>query len=135
MPDIMLNCCQLSYAVGSTIPLIITLKGDDAQMLDVLRKPSAIRLRLVRSMATGSEATDDMGPRRTDNHFLEHVGQGYFWDSKEGAVEANKLVFQGEIELVKTLKPSFTFPNFAIRVSTFMSIGIIVIVDASILVL
>lgn len=100
-------------------------------MLDVLGKPSAIRLRLVRSMATGSEATDDMGPRRTDNHFPEHVGQAYFWDSKEGAVEVNKRVFQGEMELVKTLKPSFTFPNFTIRVSTFMSIGIIVIVDAT----
>ena len=128
------NCCQLSYAVGSAIPLIITLTGDDAQMLDALGKPSAIRLRLVRSMVTGSEATDDMGPRRTDNHFLEHVGQGYFWDSQEGAVEVNKRVFQGEMELVKTLKPSFTFPNFTIRVSTFMFIGIIIIVDASILV-
>jgi len=105
----------LSYAVGSAIPLIITLTGDDAQMLDVLGKPSAIRLRLVRSMVTGSEATDDMGPSRTDNHFLEHVGQGYFWDSKEGAVEVNKRVFQGEMELVKTLKPSFTFPNFTIQ--------------------
>jgi len=106
---------QLSYAVGSAIPLVITFTGDDAQSLDVLGKPSAIRLRLVRSMATGSEATDDMGSRRTDNHFPEHVGQAYFWDSKEGAVEVNKRVFQGEMELVKTLKPSFTFPNFTIR--------------------
>ena len=126
---------QLSYAVGSAIPFIITLTGGDAQTLDVLGKPSAIRLRLVRSLATGSEATDDMGPRRTDNHFLEHVGHGYFWDSNEGAVEANKRVFQGEVELVKTLRPSFIFPNFSIRVSTFMSIRIIVIVDASLLVL
>ena len=50
-------------------------------MLDVLGKPSAIRLQFVRSTATGSEATDDeysMSPRRTDNHFLEHVGQVYF---------------------------------------------------------
>lgn len=78
-------------------------------------------------MATGSEATDEMGSRRTDNHFLEHVAQAYFWS--RGAEEANKRVFQGEMELVKTLKPSFTFPNIAIRVSTFMSIGIIVIVD------
>jgi hypothetical protein len=97
-------------------------------VLDVLGKPSTIRLRLVRSMATGSEATDDMGSRRTDNHFLEQVGQAYFWDSK-GAQDVNKRVFQGEMELVKTLKPSFKFPNFTIRVSTFMSIGIIVIVD------
>ena len=35
------------------------------------------------------------------------------------------------MELVKTLKPSFTFANFTIRVNTFMSIGIIVIVDAN----
>ena len=95
-------------------------------MLDVLGKPSAIRLRLVRSIATGSEATDDMGSRRTDNHFLEHVGHAYFWPRGE---EVNKRVFQGEMELQKTLKPSFTFPNFTIRVSVFMSIEIIVIVD------
>jgi len=104
----------LSYAVGSAIPFIITFKGDDAQVLDVLGKPSTVRLRLVRSMATGSEATDDMGSRRTDNHFLEQVGQAYFWDSK-GAQDVNKRVFQGEMELVKTLKPSFKFPNFTIR--------------------
>lgn len=33
-------------------------------------------------MKTGSEATDDMGPRCTDNHFIEHVGQAYFWQRK-----------------------------------------------------
>lgn len=68
-------------------------------------------------MATGSEATDDKAVRRTNNHFMEPVGQGYFWNSK-GAEGANKRVFQGEMELAKTLKPSFKFPNITIRVST-----------------
>ena len=73
-------------------------------------------------MVTGSEATNDMESGRSDNHFLEHVGQAYFWQSK-GAEDANKRVFQGEMELVKTLKPSFKFPNFTIRVSTFVNDG------------
>ena len=66
---------------------------------------------------TGSEATNDIESGRTDNHFIEHVGQAYFWQSKEGAEEKNKRVFQGEMELVRSLKPSFKFPNFTIRVS------------------
>ncbi|KAF8815522.1 hypothetical protein BYT27DRAFT_7193253 [Phlegmacium glaucopus] len=103
LPSIPRCTTGLSYAIGSAIPFIITLTGDDAQVLDVLGNPSAIRLRLVRSMATGSEAMDDKGVRLTGTHF------------QEGGKEVNKRVFQGELELVKTLKPSFKFPNFTIR--------------------
>jgi len=67
-------------------------------------------------MATGSEATDDNGVRRTDNYFQEESGMAYFWPSKEGAMEVNKRVLQGELEVVKALKPSFKFPKFAVRV-------------------
>ncbi|KAF8802487.1 hypothetical protein BYT27DRAFT_7341372 [Phlegmacium glaucopus] len=109
----------LSYAIGSAIPVIITLTGDDEQVLDVLGNPSAIRLRLVRSMATGSKGS----------HFQVLAGQAYFWDSKEGGKEVNKRVLQGELELVKTLKPSFKFPNITISVSTIVPIGIMVIID------
>ena len=76
-------------------------------------------------MATGSEATDDRGVRRTDNHFLEHAGLAYFWLSKEESKDVKKRVFQGELELVKTLKPSFKFPNLTVRVSTIVSLEIV----------
>ena len=67
-------------------------------------------------MATGSEATDDNGVRRTDNYFLEEPGMAYFWPSQEGATESNKKVLQGELEVAKGLKPSFKFPKFTVRV-------------------
>lgn len=68
-------------------------------------------------MATGDEATDDNGVRRTDNHFSQDMGIGYFWPSQEGAAQPLKRVFQGELEVVKGLKPSFIFPKVSLRVS------------------
>jgi hypothetical protein len=95
---------------------MITFKGDDPHALDVLTKPDAIQLKLRRSMATGSEAIDDNGVRRTDNYFQEESGMAYFWPSQEGAMEVNKRVLQGELDVVKGLKPSFKFPEFTVRV-------------------
>ncbi|KAF8150703.1 hypothetical protein B0H34DRAFT_665697 [Crassisporium funariophilum] len=105
----------LSYALGSSIPLMVTFTSSDLQALDVLANPAAIKLRLMRSMATGLEATDDNGVRRTDNHFQQTAGMAYFWPSREGAEKSNKRVLQGELELVRALKPSFKFPNITIR--------------------
>jgi hypothetical protein len=107
----------LSYAIGSPIPLMITLSGEDPQALDVLANGSRIQLRLRRSMATGMEAADDNGARRTDNYFLQDSGTAYFWPSREGAEEPNKRVLQGELEVAKALKPSFKFPQVTIRYS------------------
>jgi len=85
--------------------------GDDVQLLDTLGKASAIQLRLVRSMTTGSEATDDVGTSRT-NTILFNTSGKHTWHSKEGAEEANKRVLEGEMELVRTLNPSFKFPKY-----------------------
>ncbi|KAF8968053.1 hypothetical protein BDZ97DRAFT_1655513 [Flammula alnicola] len=120
--DVEVNCTlaiakPLSYAIGSPIPLMITFTGEDAQALDVLANPTAIQLLLRRSMATGSDGTDDNAVRRTDNFFFENAGVAYFWPSREGAEESNRRVLQGELEVVKTLKPSFKFPKFTIRYS------------------
>ncbi|KAF8905073.1 hypothetical protein CPB84DRAFT_1845155 [Gymnopilus junonius] len=118
--EVEVNCtlaiaAPLSYAVGSAIPLIITLTGDNTQGLDVLASPSAIQLRLRRGMATGSEATDDNGARRTDNYFVEECGTAYFWPSDESETAPNKRILQGELEVAKTLKSSFKFPKLTIR--------------------
>lgn len=95
----------------------MTLTSDDTHALDILAEPSAIQLLLRRSMATGLEATDDNGTRRSDNHFYENSSIAYFWQSWEaGSSTPNKRVLQGEVEVAKTLKPSFKFPNFTIRV-------------------
>ncbi|KDR78973.1 hypothetical protein GALMADRAFT_64064 [Galerina marginata CBS 339.88] len=125
--EVEVNCTlaiatPLSYAVGSPIPLSITFTAEDTHALDVLAKPTAIQLHLRRSMATGTEATDDDGARRTDNHFLEDCGTAYFWPSQDGAQETNKRVLEGELELPKALKPSFKFPKFTIRVCGFYAL-------------
>lgn len=108
---------KLCFALGSPIPLYMTFTSEDTQALDVLVEPSSIQLLLRRSMATGLEATDDNGPRRSDNHFYENSAIAYFWQSWEaGSSTPNKRVLQGEVEVMKTLKPSFKFPNLCIRV-------------------
>ena len=95
----------------------MTLTSEDTHALDILAEPGAIQLLLRRSMATGLEATDDNGVRRSDNHFYENSSLAYFWQSWEaGSSTPNKRVLQGEVEVAKSLKPSFKFPNFTIRV-------------------
>jgi len=92
----------------------MTISGEDTRALDVLTAgQNSINLRLRRSMATGSEATKDDGLRRTDNYFVEECGSAAFW-ILEGA--PSKRVLHGELDVSKTLKPSFKFPKFTIRV-------------------
>ncbi|KAF5326926.1 hypothetical protein D9619_004162 [Psilocybe cf. subviscida] len=110
----------LSYATGSPIPFMATFTGQDASVLETVAVAKAIQLRLRRSMATGDEATDDNGVRRTDNHFSQDMGIGYFWPSQEGAAQPLKRVFQGELEVVKGLKPSFIFPKVSLRYTLVM---------------
>jgi len=105
----------LSYATGSPIPFMLTFTGQDESVLDAFAMAKAIQLRLRRSMATGDEATDENGARRTDNHFSQDMGIGYFWPSQEGAAQSLKRVFQGELEVAKGLKPSFIFPKVSLR--------------------
>lgn len=106
---------KLTHALGAPIPFMITLTGQDTHALDVLATPKAIQLGLRRSMATGDEATDDSGVRRTDNFFTQDAGKAYFWPLEGGT--DTKRVLQGELEVSRTLKPSFKFPKFTIRVS------------------
>ncbi|KAJ7455298.1 hypothetical protein B0H11DRAFT_2161072 [Mycena galericulata] len=107
--------CTLAYSIGSPIPLILTLQSEDAQALDTLANPSAIRLHLVRSMALGADAMEERIERKSNSFFVSGASQGYFWPSKEGAPEQGKRVLRGEIEVKKSIKPSFLFPRFSVR--------------------
>lgn len=110
----------LTYARGTSAPVWLTLTGTDAQALDALSSPSTIRLSLVRSLATGSDATvelDDSEPR-TDNFFLETVSKGVFWPAADGSSRGGavgKRVLQGEVEVKRSSKPSCLFPKFTTR--------------------
>jgi hypothetical protein len=68
-------------------------------------------------MATGSDAVIEDVTRRSNNFFRESVGQAIFWTSKEGAPQEGTRSLQGELDIKKTLKPSFLFPRLSIRVS------------------
>lgn len=106
---------KLCYALGSPLPVILTLTSTDNQALDVLSAPSACRLHLIRSLANGSDATCDAATRRSSNFFSESVSQASFWPSTEGAREDFKRTLHGELEIHKGMKPSFTFPRLTIR--------------------
>jgi len=108
----------LSYAIGSPIPLYMTLTSDDSQALDLLSTPSSIKVQLFRARAVGSSAlkTDTAG--RSDNTFREVCGTAVFWPTTmEDASVDGKRRLQGELEVRKWLKPSFTFPQFTLKYS------------------
>ncbi|KIJ12780.1 hypothetical protein PAXINDRAFT_117723 [Paxillus involutus ATCC 200175] len=107
------------YARGTAIPLWLTLTGDDEQALDLLSSPKVIKLLMVRSLATGVDATNDDVEKRTDNCFLENVARGVFW-APEDASAPGKRVLQGEVDVKKSFKPSTQFPKFTIRVRWFL---------------
>lgn len=107
----------LSYAVRSPIPLVIKFECNDRQALDLLANPKATRLFLVRSIATGANATDEGTPKRSNNLFLEGVGKAVFWPSSiSGSTEGTRSL-QGELNLKSSLKPTFVFPRLSIGYS------------------
>ncbi|KAF9000662.1 hypothetical protein BDQ17DRAFT_1359307, partial [Cyathus striatus] len=89
----------LCYALGSPIPLMLTISGEEKQALDVVANPISIQLHLVRSIIT-------------DNIFRQILARAYFWPTEHGWYRRQ---FQGELEVSNTLKPSFTFPNFTLQ--------------------
>lgn len=108
----------MSYAPGTPIPLLLTFTGQDAQVLDLLSVPSAIRLHLVRSIATGSDATyNDVMGRRSDNFSQATISQAYFWPGFQSVAQEKERVLQGELELPDPVTPSFRFPGFTLEVS------------------
>ncbi|EGN98814.1 hypothetical protein SERLA73DRAFT_54832 [Serpula lacrymans var. lacrymans S7.3] len=106
----------LTYARASPLPLTITLTSEDNHALDLLSSPSSIQLLLVRSMATGSDATSEDISRRSNNFFLENVARAVFWPSSEGSKEDGRRVLSGEVDIKNIFKPSFMFPRFTVRV-------------------
>ncbi|KAH9945077.1 uncharacterized protein BXZ73DRAFT_86648 [Epithele typhae] len=108
--------CTFSYALGTPIPLSLTLRGTDEQALDLLASPAAIRVQLTRLLLVGSHATqDEVESGRSNNSFSERMGGAYFWPSTEGAPQPGIRVLNGELEVKKSLTLGFVFPRFSIR--------------------
>ncbi|KAI0052249.1 hypothetical protein FA95DRAFT_1483827 [Auriscalpium vulgare] len=111
----------LSCASNSPLPLLMTLRGTDAQALDLLA--AAPHVQLQRVVAIGSDATDESVARRSNNTFIAVLAKAAFWPD-EAMAEANKKngsgasgikVMQGELYLPKGIKPTFSFPRLSVR--------------------
>ena len=105
---------QLSYATGTPIPFFVTFSSNDNHALEIACSPTAVKVCLVRERIIGSQATKTGSSARSNNVFREVVCGASFWPVEDGC---GRLVLQGELELKKALRPSFSFPGFALRVS------------------
>ncbi|KAI0696900.1 hypothetical protein BC835DRAFT_1271093 [Cytidiella melzeri] len=104
----------LSYAAGSPVPIFVSFSSDDQQALDLLCTPTAVKVVLVRERLIGAVATRQAAGN-SSNVVREVMGTAGFWPSPEGSSEPLKRRLQGELEIKKTLRPTFTFPTFALR--------------------
>ncbi|KAI0342666.1 hypothetical protein BDW22DRAFT_1357119 [Trametopsis cervina] len=105
----------LSFATGSPIPIFATFSADDEQALDVISSPTAVKVCLVRERLIGSVATRP-GGQSSANTIREVMGVASFWPSQDGAQGApNTRTLQGELDVRKALRPTFTFPTFTLR--------------------
>lgn len=93
------------------------MRCDDEQALDLLAQSTALNIFLTRTLAVGSEASDDTAQRRSNNTFQENVGRAYFWPAETSIQEIGVRRLQGEIDISRGLKASFIFPRFSLRVS------------------
>ncbi|KAH7930681.1 hypothetical protein BV22DRAFT_1000220 [Leucogyrophana mollusca] len=110
----------LSYARGCPMPLMMSFVGRDEQALDLLSAPSSIRVFLVKSLITGSDSTrGDVERRDSDEQYQEVVARAVFWPTGNGASSSrgNTRVLQGEIDVKRSLVPSFSFPQLTVTYS------------------
>ncbi|KAH9986499.1 hypothetical protein BJV77DRAFT_1080464 [Russula vinacea] len=114
-----------TFASNSPIPLFLTLHGTDMTALDMFA--SAPNLCLLRTIAIGSEAVEERGPRRSNNTFVSSVASAVFWPHDTGASpdrlerdtaaevatgNPDTRTLRGELYVPKGSKQSFTFPRF-----------------------
>ena len=67
----------------------------------------------------GSHATVEGATSQSSNTFREVMGTAYFWPTQDGApAQHGTRQLQGEIDVRKSLRPTFVFPRFSLRVST-----------------
>ncbi|PSR81579.1 hypothetical protein PHLCEN_2v6345 [Hermanssonia centrifuga] len=109
--------CTLSFSTGSPIPMFVTCTSSDEQALDLVCAPSAMRFHLYRERLIGSHATREGAAGQSNNTFREVMCTAAFWPSQESAPEPGKRTLQGELDVKKGMRPTFTFPRFTLRVS------------------
>lgn len=94
---------QLSFALGTPIPLYLEVRTDGANSFD----PESIDVCLVRTLPTHGLAGDG---RRLD------VARAEWWLASEQGSSLHRTQFWGEILVNKALTPSFDFSMCSVRV-------------------
>jgi hypothetical protein len=106
------------------IPCILTIQSTDAQALDLLSSPNSpvIQLRRVVKVQGSSKPTNSSGTRLDDVQIVESASWRPTIDV-EGLPSTTRRL-DGEIQLAKDLKPSFSVASLAVEVR---AIGVIVL--------
>ncbi|KAA1477188.1 hypothetical protein DENSPDRAFT_808294 [Dentipellis sp. KUC8613] len=104
-----------TYALNSPIPLHLTLRSTDTQALDLLSSPGAPLVQLTRTVALGSDATDERAARRSNNTFTAAVGRAVFWPEEQQPAGGMERRLRGELHVRQGTKPSFAFPRFVVK--------------------
>lgn len=109
---------QLSFALRSYIPVIVTMQCDDVEALRLLSQPSSIVLFLIRRITTGASAMIE-GRHPSSEIFLDRTSNAYFWREPGASDDADdtRRVLRGEIPIEVTAKSTVVFPHFTIQVS------------------
>ncbi|TFY77721.1 hypothetical protein EWM64_g6292 [Hericium alpestre] len=105
-----------TYAIGSPIPLLLTLQSRDMQALDLIASRPLVQL--VRTLALGSDATDESVQRRSNNTFSTVVGQAVFWphENNSSPIQRSEVrLLRGELHVGTNVKPGFSFPRFVLK--------------------
>ena len=107
---------QLCYARGTILPCFISLSGSESRVLDLLSAPKSIVLSLKRRVRFYNQTSSS----RQDvawNETVEDMGSAVWWPSSDSRSDSTTRYLEGEIRLVKDLRPTSEMAHFSIAVS------------------
>ncbi|KZV63882.1 hypothetical protein PENSPDRAFT_757641 [Peniophora sp. CONT] len=101
----------LSFAVGSSIPVFLTIRSPDSHALELAASGASVQLRRVIEIGRrGSE-------RRHGAVDCKYIADAVFWSYERDTLsyEEGTRELQGEVVIPKGTMPSFTFTNIVLR--------------------
>ena len=109
----------MTYTRGSAVPLVLTLRGEDKQALDLLANPDApvVRMRRKVSAPVGVE-NDSAGCYQPGAEGYRPISKAGWWHPEEFVDESDttRRTLCGELSIPPHLTPSFKFGGFELWV-------------------
>ena len=117
---------QLSYAAGTLVPLMLTVKGLDAHAVDLLGSPNSPRVTLRRKYtAPFDQSFDDVLMSLPGTEDSIPISTARWMVTSTNAEKSDYKSFvrtlYGELLLPSHLTPSFTFGPFNLKASSFLN--------------